>query len=88
MVQGASLEVPPAGELPGGGGFPGLGPYLALMRRCWDKDPARRPASFAEIIAALRWVLLLCEGSLASIVWLEKGWLTPLANGCRVMPVV
>ena len=38
----------------GAGGFPGLGAYVALMRRCWAQAPEERPG-FGEVIADLRW---------------------------------
>ena len=45
--------VPPAIALPGGG-FRDLPAYTALMRACWAQEPGARPASFAEVLAALR----------------------------------
>ena len=56
-MEGASLEVPPEAELPGGG-FAGLAAYTAIMRRCWAQDPAERPASFAAVLADLRAIQL------------------------------
>lgn len=52
-MEGASLEVPPEADLPGGG-FVGLSAYTALMRRCYAHEPAERPASFAAVLADLR----------------------------------
>ncbi|GAB4815428.1 hypothetical protein N2152v2_002474, partial [Parachlorella kessleri] len=42
----------------GAGGFPGMGAYVALMRRCWAQAPEDRPG-FGEIIADLRELLPL-----------------------------
>ena len=53
VLQGQRPEVPPSGALPGGG-FRDLPAYAALMRACWAQEPAARPASFAEVLAALR----------------------------------
>ena len=53
VMEGQRPEEPPAGALPGGG-FRDLAAYTALMRRCWAQEPRARPASFAEVLAALR----------------------------------
>lgn len=54
VMEGDRPAVLPAAELPGGGGFPGLGAYVALMQSCWEQDARRRPASFAAVILALQ----------------------------------
>ena len=53
VMEGQRPEVPPSSALPGGG-FRGLPAYMALMKRCWAQEPGARPASFAEVLAALR----------------------------------
>ena len=52
-MEGRRPDVPPFDALPGGV-FEGLPAYVALMRACWAQDPGDRPASFAEVLAALR----------------------------------
>ena len=53
IMEGQRPEVPPTTALPGGG-FGDLPAYAALMRACWAQEPGARPASFAEVLAALR----------------------------------
>lgn len=54
VLEGARPEVPAPEQLPSFDGPPAsLKDYVALMDRCWDQDPAKRP-DFGEIAAELR----------------------------------
>ncbi|KAL6781602.1 hypothetical protein ACKKBF_B08650 [Auxenochlorella protothecoides x Auxenochlorella symbiontica] len=52
---GASLAVPEPSAMPAGS-FRGYEPYVALMTRCWEIEPAARP-EMAEVAARLRDIL-------------------------------
>ena len=53
VMDGERLEIPAdPSQLPGGT-FGGMADYVALMRACWEQDPAARP-SFGQVIAELR----------------------------------
>ncbi|KAL6780840.1 hypothetical protein ACKKBG_A08650 [Auxenochlorella protothecoides x Auxenochlorella symbiontica] len=52
---GASLPVPEPSAMPAGS-FRGYEPFVALMTRCWEIEPAARP-EMAEVAARLRDIL-------------------------------
>ena len=54
VLAGQRPQLPDRDQLPGGGGaFPGLDSYLALMEACWAQDPASRP-DFQGVVTRLR----------------------------------
>jgi hypothetical protein len=69
--EGATLPVPPQGELPAGP-LSCYDAYVALMRRCWARDPDERP-TMDEVAALLRGMLTgLVQGRLESAGTADK----------------
>ncbi len=53
VLNGGRPAIPGPEEVQGGG-FAGLGDYVALMQRCWAQEPQDRPG-FGEVVRCLRW---------------------------------
>ena len=61
VMEGQRPAVPDRAALPGPGAaaFAGLDDYVALMRRCWEQAPEKRPP-FGEVVTALSGMLDAC----------------------------